>query len=541
MPTPAVTGQAVLQPINLTAPGFLGLNTDKAAAILNPAWATLANNAVFDDVGRLATRNGFQTQTTTAVAGTVMRVHEYIKADGTAEVIFSTDADIFSGVTAPSSIEGSLAISEGNIKFVNFNDKCIALGTGTSSNPSVYTGSGSFTTVTVATGTAPTSGIGTAAMGRLWVVDADGKTIRYSAIIDETKWATADGGGTIDMSKVWVAGQDEVVAIEEFAGDLVVFGKNQIVIWTDGAASELGINPTDLYVSDTITGMGAVSQFAIERVEGDLWFLTPNGVESLIRARTDRTTPTFSVTENIQDELKGFLFNETDEDDITMVYSPEHAICILNFPGSNRQIVLSSKVSQNPENGQPVYPITTWTSEVQTLAYKTSDRTLVGSFTTVAGEILKYIGLQDNGASYSFSYESGWMDLGEQSAQFMKWVKKLTSIVLVSASTTLTYTLKYDFESTGRDIQHTVAGQGGAEFSISEFTDSAAGIGYKDPAAGTLVESEFGGGITLRTIPVPGAGGGQYIKVGITLDNASGQFALQHINLFAKLGRIANV
>lgn len=541
MPTPEVTGQAVLQPINLTAPGFLGVNTDKGAAILNPAWATAANNAVFDDVGRLATRKGFTSGTSTPVAGIIKRVHEYVKADGTSEIISSTDADIFSGIATPTSIEGSLGITNGNIKFVNFNDKCIALGTGTSSNPSVYTGGGSFTTVTVASGTAPTSGIGTAAMGRLWVVDQDGKTIRYSALLDETKWDTADGGGEIDMSKVWVAGQDQVVAIEEFAGDIVVFGKNQIIIWTDGAASEIGINPTDLYIADTLPGMGAISQFAITKVEGDLWFLTPNGVESLLRARTDRTTPTFSVTENVSDEIQGFMFVEADEDDITLAYSPQEAFAVLNFPTANRQIVISSKTQRDPATSLNMFPITTWTSELQTIAYRKSTRTLLCSLTDTVGEIMTYDGNLDNGSSYSFSYESGWLDLGEQNATFMKWVKKLTSIVFVSSSTTLNYTFKYDFETTGRTHQVDVAGNTGAEFNVSEFTDSSTGIGYNDPNESVLVETQFGGGLTLRKLPVPGAGGGQYIKVGISLDNAAGAFALQQINLYAKLGRIANV
>ena len=134
MPDPTVTGGAVLQPINLTSPAFLGLNTDSGAQILEPEWATIANNAVFDANNRLAARKGWELQTTSAVSGTLMRIHEYVQADGTVEVISSTDSDIFSGVATPSSIEGSLGITEGNIKFVNFNDKCIGLGIGTSAN-----------------------------------------------------------------------------------------------------------------------------------------------------------------------------------------------------------------------------------------------------------------------------------------------------------------------------------------------------------------------------------------------------------------------
>lgn len=540
MPAPNVTGGGVLQPINLTAPGFLGLNTDQGASILPPEWATLANNAVFDGNNRLAVRKGWTTQTTTPVTGVVMRVHEYIKADNTAEVIFSTDADIFSGTTAPSSIEGTLGISEGNIKFLNFNDKCIALGTGTSSNPSVYTGSGNFTTITVNSGTAPTSGIGTAAFGRLWVVDSDGKTIRYCALLDETRWAVADGGGTIDMSKVWVAGQDTVVSIEEFAGDLVIFGKNQIILWTDGQGALLGIDPNTLFISDTISGLGALSQFGITRVDGDLWFMTPNGVHSLLRQRTERTTPTDAITKNVEDEYRGWLDVQTDEDDITMIYSPTEKYVIVNFTGAGRQIVIHSRPVQTEEYGL-VYRATTWTSDLQTATYRVSNRTLLGSLTSVVGEVMTHVSHNDNSSSYSFSYESGWLDLGEDVARFVKWVKKLVSIVFVQADTQVTFSLKYDFNTQARTHTATVLGDIGAEYNISEF-----GInGSRDPNDTSLTAgidvSEYSGGITLRTLPIPGKGGGQYIKVGVSLDNSSAQFALQQINLFAKIGRIANV
>jgi hypothetical protein len=539
MPAPNVTGRAVLQPINLTSPAFLGLNTDAGAQILPPEWATVANNAVFDENNRLSARKGWSDQTTTSVAGVIMRVHEYIKADGTAEIISSTDADIFSGVTAPSSIEGSLGISEGNIKFVNFNDKCIALGTGTSSNPSVYTGSGNFTTVTVNSGTAPTSGIGTAAYGRLWVVDSDGKTIRYSALLDETRWAVADGGGTIDMSKVWVSGQDQVIAIAEFSGELVIFGKNQIIIWSDASASTLGIDPDSLYIADTITGLGAVSQFGITQVEGDLWFMAPSGVHSLLRARTERNSPTQPVTENVTDEYQAFLMGETDEDDVTLVYSPEEDFAIVCFPSTNRQIVVHGRAVRGQSGA--VYRNTTWTSDLQTAYYRVSDRTLLGALTGVAGELFKHDTYADNGSSYSFGYESGWLDLGIEAAQFMKWVKKLTAVVFVASNTTVNYSLKYDFNTNARVNQAVAVGSIGSEFNVSEFTDSGSGIGYKDPTDITLGESEFSGGITLRTMPIPASGGGQYIKVGVSMDTQDAAFALQQINIFAKVGRIANV
>ena len=48
-----------LQPIDLVAPGFFGLNLQQASSLLGPQYAVRANNAFIDDSGRLAARDGF--------------------------------------------------------------------------------------------------------------------------------------------------------------------------------------------------------------------------------------------------------------------------------------------------------------------------------------------------------------------------------------------------------------------------------------------------------------------------------------------------
>jgi len=136
---------------------------------------------------------------------------------------------------------------------------------------------------------------------------------------------------------------------------------------------------------------------------------------------------------------------------------------------------------------------------------------------------MTHSGYSDDGTSYDFSYESGWIDLGQELNSYLKFIKKATCFVFVAGNTTLNVSMKYDFKTTGHTVPIAVASAtGGAEFSVGEWS-----LG------------EFGGGITLRTISAPGALQGQYLKVGINLDIASAQFALQQINLFAKVGRIA--
>jgi hypothetical protein len=549
MPNPKARTGAAIIPINVTAPAMRGLNTEAGASLLSPEWATVLNNAVFDGAGRASARLGWGSQTSTPVAGVVMRVHEYLKADGTVKTILSTDADVFQGAAAPASIEGALTVTNGNIKFCNFNDKCIALGIGAAGIPAVYTGAGNFASITVASGTAPTSGIGTSAFGRLWVVDVDGKTIHYSALLDETKWDTADAGGEIDMSKVWPSGQDQVIAIEEFAGDLVIFGKNNIVMWTDGQGSDLGINPAYMYISDTIPGVGCTSQFAIARAKGDLWFLSPTGMQSLARALQDKTTPTNNVSRNVQSNLLAYSAAENDKDDVTLVYSAKEDFVLCIFPQSNKVMCFDTRGMMEDQT----YRVTEWSTTLQTATYFQSDLNLYGSLTGTVGEIMKYTGYNDDGTNYDFSFATGWLDFGE-SNQYLKFVKRLTSFMFVGSSTTINFTLQYDFSTAPESITAEAAGAVGAVFGDdtaygssadaegSEFTGSdtsAAYIGYIDDDGLVLNETEFGGGIALQTMVVPGQGSGQYIKVGCNLGTTDGTFALQSINLFAKLGRIA--
>lgn len=540
MPTPRSHGGAQLVPINLTSPGFGGLNTESAGSILNEAWATVLDNAVFDGSGRPALRKGFNSITSTPAAGTIMRVFEYYKADNTSEILMSTDSDILSGTTAPTSVKGTLTITEGNIKFANFNDKCIAFGTGTGGIPTVYTGS-TFADITVNSGSAPTSGIGTAAFGRLWGVDTDGKTLKYSSLLDETRWAL-DGngdGGSIDFSKVWPAGQDKIVAVEEFGGDLIVWGKNNTVILSDGQGSELGIDPLALYVSDTIPGMGARSQFAMCRAAGDFWFLSNSGIVGLRRELVQRSTGFTNISQNVQATVTEWAGQSDDPNDLTMVADLKNDFVLCVFPGASRQMVFDTRTSQPVLEQTATHRVTTWSADIQTAAYIRGTRDLYVSFTAVAGEILQYTGENDNGDSYFFDYESGWLDLGQQASQYLKFVKYLTSFVLVEQNVEVIHKIGYDFGKRDYSIIKSASGNPSAEYGTAEWGTNGV-RDNTDPSLTAGVDiAEYSGSFSLRTLKAPGRGSGQFVKVGIRLDTASGDFALQQINLFAKMGRMA--
>jgi hypothetical protein len=434
--------------------------------------------------------------------------------------------------SAPTAITGSGVITNARDKIVNFNDKVIVFDT---SGLSVYTGT-TLDAVTINSGTAPSSNIGMSAFGRLWGVDTDGKTIRYSALLDETRWDSADGGGIIDMTKVWPSGQDSVVAMAAFNGDLVVFGTNHVVFWTDGAASALGITPTDLYVADAIGGVGAVTQHGITDVKGDIWFLSYNGVVNVGRLIQEKSNPLTNISKNNASFVNELLrLSSSDYDRIELTFSHRDEMVLLNFPGPGRQLYFNTLGTLEDQT----YRTASWTSDLQACHYVTDSQTLYGVLAGVTGEVFTYNEYSDDATSYTFAYESGWLDFGEQVQQFIKVLKRYQAVMLVQNSSTVTFDWEYDFGANIFQAQATTTGAEGTEFNVGEFGAN----GSRDPLDGDLVAgtdvSEYGGGLRLQVIPAPGQGSGQFIKVGISYDTANANFALQQLTLFAKIGRIA--
>jgi hypothetical protein len=542
MPTPQYTKGAQLIPLSFAHPSFKGLNTEMGGGILPQEWATKLENVAFDENSRPAARKGWKTVTTTPGSGIIKRLFEYYTADGTSEMIASTDANIYDGLTGTATaIEGTLTITDGNIKFVNFNDKVIAFGIGTGGLPAVRT-TGNFANITVNSqspgATNPDGTIGTSAFGRLWLADPDGKTLRYSALLDETRWATADGGGLIDFSKVWPSGQDSIVAVEEFGGDLIVFGSNNTVVLTDGAGASLGIDPDSLYVSDTIPGMGAVSQFAICRAAGDLWVLTPFGVVGLQRELVQKSTPFNNISANVQSGITGATDAMGNNDDITLAYNPHDSMVLAIFPDVDSAYCFDTRAHMD----DGTYRASTWNLPLQTASYSRGNENFYGSLYSTVGEMMNYTGFNDDGVDYYFDYESGWLDLGQEMNLYLKFVKRMTSFTFVTANVQVNHKVMYDFSNKQYVLAKAAEGSAVSEYNAYGAVVAGSTLAeynaFGSPGSGSTVV-EYGGGISLRTLDAPLGGGGQYIKIGLRLNTEAGSFVLQQINLYAKVGRLA--
>lgn len=519
MPTPRQHGGAELLHVPLTTPGFRGLNTQLSSSTLGPEWATMLKNAVVDDSGRIAARKGWYNRTQTAVGEAFVHVMEYVKSNGSTMLVACTatkfyksdnDGDTWTDIT------GSLSFTTGNWQMVNFNNQVWAAQSG--KKLAYYDGTGTFTECDDVN--APTGGTILAAFGRLWVTSADGHTLRYSALLNGKDWTT-DDSGYMDHWNVW-PGNDRIVAVESFNGTLVVFGQNCVVVWTDGRGSALGIDPITMYVVDVIRGVGAVTKYGIQHVDnGDLWFLSSNGIQSLNRVIRERSNALDNISKNVQDYLRDAVLN-TDTDLIRSVFSPEDRFFLLSLPSggtteSGQSIVFDTR-GRFDDGSTRVMGI--WTTFVPRAAVVRRNGDFLCTLSSTTGELGQYYGYADDGTGYVFQYESGWFDITKG---YQLFPKRYTGVVFSDGSVDLTFRWAFDFEQEWHARTRSFEGSyGGGEWDIGEW-----GI------------AEWGGSESLRQGNVAASGSGKYIKLGLQATISTASMSVQQLDLFFKIGRLA--
>jgi hypothetical protein len=298
---------------------------------------------------------------------------------------------------------------------------------------------------------------------------------------------------------------------------MVVFGKNRIVLFGDGQGSALGINPTNIYVTDTIVGVGCIARDSVQQIEGgDILFLSTQGVQSLSRLIQEKSNPIENVSKNVRDYMNNLVAAETPSK-IRSAYSPENTFYLLSLPTVNK--VFCFDTSGRLEDGS--LRVTEWDTGLRAMARATDGKLYMSRASGAGGKIGWYAGYADNGSTYSFDYVSAWLDLGEEAAQYIKILKNITCVMYISAVSDVLLKWDTDFqgEFDSRSLHLTTAGT--SEWNIMEW-----GIG------------EWSGGLSLRKFGTPIAGNGQYIRIGAQT-SVSGATSLQLLTLFTKIGRLA--
>jgi len=504
------------QNIYIGAPGFKGLNTQDSPVTQDPAFASIAENAVIDKYGRIAARKGLKKLTSSATPlGSsigIETIFEYIDESGD-KVVFSTGNNkVFTGTSTLTDITpSSYTPTANNWKIVSFNNHAYFFQRG--HEPLIYTdesGSGVLDNISDhshSTGTAPQGNEACAAFGRLWVADVTGNkhTLFFSDLLNGHAW-TGGSSGSLDLTTVFPEGFDEIVAVREFNNFLVIFCKRSILLYS-GASS-----PSSMTLSDVITGIGCIARDSVQAIGTDLIFLSESGLRSLGRVIQEKSNPIGNVSKNVRDTMMVSVNSEALN--IKSVYSSENSFYLLFLPTSNEVYVFD--IRGTLEDGS--YRATKWVgTKVLCGAVLQSNTLYLG---TIKG-INEYDNFDDDGESYTFKYFTNPLSFGDPSR--LKMLKELSFTVIGGSGATVVGNWAYDYTESFTKQSVSIATSLIAEYGVSEYNVST---------------SEYSASIIIDVAKVKATGSGKVATIGLEATIDGGALSLQELNTEAIIGRL---
>ena len=524
-----------LQRVGTPAPGFLGLNSQESEVTLDSGYATTANNCIIDRYGRLGSRRGWSFLTTNN--GTlndtdaIKAIFELKATDGNITYLSAGGGKLFTGSGTLTEKKVRDATNTSDIPLVatadNWQIASLPNGTGYTAeaeaflgqvgNPLlVYTdiGAGSIFYRVGDIGAVPTGlSVDTfdpncvlAAFGRVWTAGLtnDKHTVYFSKLVDGTEFA-AVGSGLLDISSV-IGNNDEITAISDHNGFLVIFCKNNIVVYSNAD------DPTNITLSDVITGVGCIARDSVQKTGTDLIFLSKSGVRSFSRTIQEKSMPMRELSINIRDEMVDNINNETLAN-IKSVYFERDAFYLLTFPSTN--LIYCFDMRTVMENGGS--RVTTWTGVEFKSFCATEDRNL---YVGVAGGIAVYRNYTDNGSNYRMVYFTSSTDMGAPST--LKFLKKASIVVI--GNDTQDFIVKYGFDYTTTFTSRFYLSDNSevpSEYNIAEY-----GIG------------EYTGGLKIDEARVNLGGSGRIVKFGIETEIDGAPVSIQKADVYLKMGKL---
>ena len=526
----------VLKTSTLAAPGFYGLNSQESGITLESGYALTAANCVIDKYGRLGARRGWRKITTDnstlADTDTIDGIFEFKNVDGNITYLSAGGGKLFTGLDTLTEYKVRDFLNTGDISvsFTANKWKWAALPAGAGANAEgkafAVQGGNPFLVWNKVTGnyiyqrladvgSVPTGYSATTfdpneiltSFGRVWVADLSGNktTVFYSVILDGTDFDGV-GSGFLDISSK-VGNNDEIVALANHNGYLIIFCKNNIVVYS---------NPDDtnnLQIADVISGVGCVCRDSVQATGNDIIFLSKSGVRSLSRTIQEKSMPMRELSLNIRDTLVEYLGNETDVSNIKSAYFERDAFYILSIPSLNEIICFDTRTAL--PNGAA--RVTTWEGLNYSSFCATSDRRLLLG---VPGAIAEYYGYTDNEASFRMRYFTTYFDFG--SATTLKLLKQIALISIGGSGQD--FVVKYGFDYSSSFTSQPLKLSNNAiiaEYNISEYA-----IG------------EYSGGIVAEKVKVNAGGSGTVLQLGFEAEIQGYPLSIQKIDCFVKTGKI---
>jgi len=490
-----------LQNLTIAAPALYGLNTQDSPIEMQPSFASVADNLVVDEYGRLGARKGFAllTSDNTALGGqSISQVHEFEKEDGTRIILSTANNKVFTGTSTLTDITGASSISSDNWNMVTFNGKCYMFQSGHTAL--TYDG-----TTLANNSTAPEGNTVLAAFGRIWTADIvnDKQTVYWSDLLDGTSWSTGSSG-SLNLDKVWPDGYDEITALQAYNNYLVIFGKNSIVIYSQAE------DPASMVLADTINGIGCIDRNTVQQTGTDLVFLSNKGVQSFGRLLQQKSLPLRDISKNVRDDIVHLTNQETEG--FRSVYNPTEAFYLLTF--LSQDITYCFDLRGSLEDGSQ--RVTTWTNSPFKCYAFAEDTTMYVGNTNGIG---RYFGYSDNNTSYRIRYYSHHLSFGD--ASVLKILKKIKPVLIGGGNVTATLFWGYDHETAYKSQAVKLSKSTPAYFGVGEY-----GI------------AEYTGGITITKPNINATGSGATVSVGVEAPINGEPLSLQQLNIQAIVGKM---
>ena len=459
-----------LQNITVQAPGFAGINSQDSPVSIDQSFAATADNCIIDEYGRIGARKGYvevSTDSSTATQlGTsrgIEAVHEYVKNDGTKIVFSAGNLKIFTGTTTitPVTLPVGYTITANNWKIVTFNNDVYFF---QRDHNALKSTAGSTTLVEVVDGAhhAPQANEVIAAYGKLWAADVTGNkhTIYWSDTLNGINWH-GGASGSINLSKVFPTGSDEVVALAAHNGFLIIFGKRSIIVYQN--AETPSSTTADFRIHDTVEGVGCIARDSVQHTGTDIIFLSEDGVRSFGRTIQEKSMPMRDISNNVRNELTYLASQQTNA--IKSAYSPDEAFYLLSLPDSNTVYCFDMRGAL-PDGANRV---TTWTG-INPISFA-----LLHDGTLYLGRedgIFEYKGYLDDNASYQMKYYSNPLSFGNSAN--LKFLKKFNITVIgnVASQTTLAWGYDYTGNFNTKTFSTALGNSQIAEFNEAEFGDN---------------------------------------------------------------------
>lgn len=508
---------AKLLTTTIAAPGFKGVNTQDSSITLEDGFATVANNCIIDRFGRIGARKGWipsHTANATLGTGLVKAIDELITVAGDSHIILAGNNKLFKlvgstlteltyggGGTAPT-------ITDSNWQMAPLNSCLYMYQAG--HDPLVFDPAVSTTTYRRISeksgyvGSVSNNNCVISAYGRTWSANnsSNKSIIQFSDLLSGHILSTGTAG-TLDVSQVWPAGGDEIVALAAHNNFLIIFGRRQILIYANAS------NPNELILSDAITGTGCFARDSVVVTGGDVLFLSDAGVKSLMRTIQEKSAPMRDISANVRDDLVYEITLEN-PNEIKAVYSDKDAFYLLSLPA--RQLAYCFDMRAVLQNG--ANRTTTWDGLVPSaMKYLRNKDLLIGK----AGYIGKYEGYKDNTDNYLMRYYTNYFDFGAPTV--IKLMKKVGVTVIGGQGYGVTLKFGFDYSDILNSRQFALANAAVAEYNIAEYN-----IG------------EYGGtAFDNKVINIGGSG--KVIQLGFETVVFEKPVSIQKLDVYVKTGK----